>query len=130
LLLFFSFLEIILSLLCFWPLSTRHHVTIFKANPALLHDFREGKRAALEAVYWRYINLVASVARRGASHLCSGAGSLLLDEQRDLIQETFARAFQERTRLAYNGIDEYRPYLLAICRNSLMDLFRKRLRQR
>ena len=40
------------------------------------------------------------------------------------MQETFARAFTEKARGAYNGIDPYRPYLMRIAKNLLIDRFR------
>jgi RNA polymerase sigma factor (sigma-70 family) len=45
------------------------------------------------------------------------------------VQETFARAFAARARTAYNGIDPYRPYLMRIAKNLLIDRFRASAKQ-
>lgn len=103
-------------------------MTIFRGKPELLREFREGGRSALQAVYWEYIDLVAAVVRRGTSSLC-GSRRIDFDEERDLVQETFARAFHERARLSYDGLGDYRAYLLAVCRNTVVDAFRKRGRE-
>lgn len=41
------------------------------------------------------------------------------------VQETFIRAFQPRARDAYDGFRPFRPYLLRIARNLLVDRARK-----
>jgi RNA polymerase sigma-70 factor (ECF subfamily) len=94
-------------------------VTIFAERAGLLPRFRRGERAALEEVYFAYIDLVAFVVRQ-SFHGAHAA---------DLIQETFARAFAERARLAYDGLRPYRPFLLTICRNLVVDDGRKRGRE-
>jgi len=89
---------------------------IFAEKPELLRRFRAGERAALETVYWEYVDLIGFVARRGSGRA---------DVADDLVQETFARAFAERARLAYDGLRPYKPYLLTICRNLLADWAQK-----
>jgi RNA polymerase sigma-70 factor (ECF subfamily) len=93
-------------------------VSIFFDHPELLRPFRDGERPALERVYFGYVDVVGAIVRRGVS-FSSGAhvaGTTHADGA-DLIQETFVRAFEERARLAYDGLRPYRPYLLTICRN-------------
>jgi len=51
------------------------------------------------------------------------------DAERDIVQETFARAFSDKARTAYNGIDPYRPYLMRIAKNLLIDRFRASSKQ-
>lgn len=94
-------------------------MTIFVERPGLLPRFRRGERAALEEVYFAYVDLVAHVVRQ-SFHGAHAA---------DLIQETFARAFAERARLAYDGLRTYKPFLLTICRNLVVDEARKRGRE-
>jgi RNA polymerase sigma factor (sigma-70 family) len=107
-------------------------VTIFRDNADfdLLRDFRQGKPSALEQVYWEYVDLVAYVVRRGTVSTPGtdfpGTWSI---EHSDLVQETFARAFTEEARLAYDGIRRYQSYLLTICRNLLVDVARKKGRE-
>jgi RNA polymerase sigma factor (sigma-70 family) len=103
---------------------------IFADKPELLRAFRAGDTAALEAVYWAYVDAVAHVVRRGAA-LASDAHvrGAPVEDWGDLVQETFTRAFAERARLAYDGLRPYRPYLLTICRNLLADWMRRRGRE-
>jgi RNA polymerase sigma factor (sigma-70 family) len=102
-------------------------VTIFANDRALLDRFRRGDRAALAAVYERYVDDVATLARRGftiesSGHVyVRGAGR---DGEYEITQETFARAFAEKARLAYDGLQPYRPYLLRITKNLMIDRFR------
>jgi RNA polymerase sigma-70 factor, ECF subfamily len=102
-------------------------MTIFANDRALLDRFRHGDRAALAAVYERYVDDVATLARRGftiesSGHVyVRGAGR---DGEYELVQETFARAFTEKARLAYDGLQPYRPYLLRITKNLMIDRFR------
>src|SRR5258706_11892085 len=94
-------------------------VTLFRDRPALLDAFYRGDGPALEDVYWGYVDLVEGIARHGFLVLRSGqrvhgAGR---DEIADLVQETFARAFGDRARRAYDGQRPYGPYLATIARN-------------
>ncbi|HEX7480208.1 MAG TPA: sigma-70 family RNA polymerase sigma factor [Polyangiales bacterium] len=50
-------------------------------------------------------------------------------ERRDGVQEVFVRAFEERARLAYDGLRPYKPYLLRIARNLRIDQLRASGRQ-
>lgn len=105
-------------------------MAIFHLNSALLRPFRAGNAAALEAVYWHYVALVATVVREGAR--VGGDGRVLgapAQMQADLMQETFVRAFAVRARQAYDEKRLYRPYLLTICRNLLVDWARRRGRE-
>lgn len=105
-------------------------MTLFRDRPDLLLAFRRGDRAALEAVYWAYIDRVERLIRAGwrtpAGDLASPPTG---DDIGDLVQETFARAFTERTRLAFDGLREFGPYLATIARNLLVDWARRRGRE-
>jgi RNA polymerase sigma factor (sigma-70 family) len=102
-------------------------VTIFANDRDLLDRFRRGERAALAAVFERYVDEVATLARRGfviesSGHVVvRGAGR---DGEYDLVQETFAKAFAEKARLGYDGVSPYRPYLLRITKNLMIDRYR------
>lgn len=99
---------------------------LFRERPELLLAFRRGDRVALEAVYRRYVRLVETVLRQGTQ---AGGGRVFthdVEVQKDLLQDVFARAFTERARLGFDGIREYRPYLLTLTRNVLIDWARKR----
>lgn len=80
----------------------------------------------METVYWAYVDAVAQVARQGLV-VSSGARvpGVPPDQVGDLVQETFIRAFAPAARDAYDGLRLYRPYLLTIVRNLLVDRARK-----
>lgn len=102
-------------------------MTIFSNNRDLLDRFRRGDRAALAEVYYRYVDEVATLARRGFTIESSGhvyVRGVSGDAEREIVQETFARAFAQKARNAFNGIDPYRPYLMRIAKNLLIDRFR------
>jgi RNA polymerase sigma factor (sigma-70 family) len=107
-------------------------LTIFTNNRALLDRFRRGERSALSEVYYRYVDEVATLARRGFTiesigHVyVRGTGR---DGERELVQETFAKAFSEKARAAFDGLSPYRPYLLRITKNLMIDRFRADKRQ-
>jgi RNA polymerase sigma factor (sigma-70 family) len=102
-------------------------VTIFRDDRPLLERFRRGERAALAAVYERYVDDVATLARRGFTIESSGhvyVRGASRDAERELVQDTFLRAFAESARMAYDGLSPYRPYLLRITKNLMIDRHR------
>jgi RNA polymerase sigma factor (sigma-70 family) len=107
-------------------------VPIFEGNRPLLDAFRRGDRDALTAVYRRYVDDVDVLVRRGFVSEANGhlyvPGVRDVEKERDLVQEVFARAFAETARLAFDGLRPYRPYLLRIAKNLLVDQLRKRKR--
>lgn len=103
-------------------------MTVFAGNRSLLDLFRRGEREALATVYRFYVNAVEAVVRCGFTLEARGAcipGVREPECQRDLVQEVFLRGFAERARLAYDGLSPYRPYLLRIAKNLLIDRGRK-----
>lgn len=102
-------------------------MTMFENNRALLDQFRRGDREALAAVYTRYVDEVATLARRGFTMESSGhvyVRGTGRDGERELVQETFAKAFAVKARTAYDGLHPYRPYLLRITKNLMIDRYR------
>jgi RNA polymerase sigma factor (sigma-70 family) len=102
-------------------------VTIFANDRELLDRFRRGDRAALTAVFEHYVDDVATLARRGFTIESSGhvyVRGATRDGEFELVQETFAKAFAEKARLAYDGLSPYRPYLLRITKNLMIDRYR------
>jgi RNA polymerase sigma factor (sigma-70 family) len=102
-------------------------VTIFANDRDLLDRFRRGERAALAAVFERYVDDVATLARRG--FVIESSGHVVVrgtgrDGEYDLVQETFAKAFATQARLGYDGVSPYRPYLLRITKNLMIDRYR------
>jgi RNA polymerase sigma factor (sigma-70 family) len=107
-------------------------VTIFANNRELLDRFRRGERDALAAVYYRYVDEVATLARRGFTIESSGHAYVRghdADGERELVQDTFAKAFAASARQAYDGVSPYRPYLLRITKNLMIDRYRAAQRQ-
>jgi RNA polymerase sigma factor (sigma-70 family) len=98
---------------------------IFANDHGLLRRFREGEREALGQVYWTYVDRVEGLLRR---RLTQVGGSSPADLE-DLVQEVFIRAFAPDTRLGYDGLRPYTPYLFTIARNTLIDWWRRRGRQ-
>ena len=99
---------------------------LFRERKELLVPFREGDKSALEAVYRRYVRLVETVLREGTRVGQSRVFTNDVEAQKDLVHDVFARAFSVRARMGFDGIREYRPYLLTITRNVLVDWARKR----
>lgn len=79
-------------------------------------------------VYRRHLGVVAralrsaAFRRQGLAHLNSGL------ELENAILEVFARAFEPRARLVYDGIRPYEHFLLGIARNYLLEGTRNRER--
>jgi len=97
------------------------------ADRALLDAFRRGERDALERVYHACVDRVFDLVRHG--FLLEGgtrvSGIAEPGSQRDVIHDVFVKAFAERTRLAYDGLRPFLPYLLRIARNVLVDRWRR-----
>src|SRR5258708_7865029 len=107
-------------------------MTIFANDRELLERFRRGERRALASVFEHYVDAVATLARRGftiesSGHVyVRGAGR---DGEAELTQETFAKAFADKARLAYDGLSPYPPYLLRITKNLMIDRYRAEQKQ-
>jgi RNA polymerase sigma factor (sigma-70 family) len=99
-------------------------MTLLLGNRSLLDAFRRGERAALATVYTHYVQDVAALVRRGFSLSEARVvvpGERDLQRQRDLLQEVFLRAFSEKGRLGYDGVSPFRPWLLRIAKNLMID---------
>jgi RNA polymerase sigma-70 factor (ECF subfamily) len=106
-------------------------LSLFQGKPELLASFRRGERAALESVYLHYFDHIQKLVRYGlhamrANIHVPGPG---MNDVRDLVQETFVRAFAERARRAYDGKRPYGPFLSSIARNLILDHARRRNRE-
>lgn len=107
-------------------------MSVFEGKRDLLDRFRRGDRAALAEVYERYVDDVAMVVRRGFTMESQGMvvpGARDREVEREIVQDTFLRAFTEAARLAYDGLRPYRPYLLRITKNLMIDRLRARARE-
>lgn len=109
--------------------SPRPRMTFFNGRRDRLDAFRLGDRAALAEVFHSYVDDVSQLLRNGfrldARRLVV-RGISDAEREKELVQEVFLRAFAPRARLAYNALLPYRPYLLQISRNLLVDEWRKR----
>lgn len=99
---------------------------IFTDNRELLDGFRRGDKSALLEVYRAYVRDVSRFLMRGfsfesAGRRCSFRGFAGGYEIEAAVQEVFRRAFEERARNSYDGIHPYRPYLLRIARNAVLN---------
>lgn len=106
---------------------------IFAGNRDLLDAFRRGDGDALVRVYEEYFDSVAAITRRGFTIESQGhvyvQGAADPQTHEDLIQEVFVRAFAPKARAAYDGLQPYRPYLLRIGKNLLIDRHRAKKRR-
>jgi RNA polymerase sigma-70 factor (ECF subfamily) len=91
-----------------------------------LRRFREGAPEVLGEVYRAHAEPLARALRaaafrgRGFAHL---RGAL---EVENAVLETFARAFEPRTRMAYDGVRPYAQFLMGISRNVVLEQSRSR----
>lgn len=97
----------------------------------LLQRFRAGEREAMAAVYEHYAASLARYLYSGFSFNSEGRqlrfeGLRQRYELHDVVAETFRRAFEERARLAYDGLKPFEGYLRAIARNLVIDRLRAR----
>jgi RNA polymerase sigma factor (sigma-70 family) len=105
-------------------------MTIFAERPGLLPRFRAGERAALEEVYWRYVERIERLVRHGFT-LAGGTavGGARPEDVADLVHDVFVRAFGERARDGYDGLRPFGPYLATIARHAVVDWARARRRE-
>jgi RNA polymerase sigma factor (sigma-70 family) len=96
-----------------------------RTERSLLDSFRRGDRRALERVYWLYARGVERVIMGHLSH----AGRRSRDDLREVLHDTFVRAFSPEARAAYDGIRDYAPYLNVIARNAALRWIGKRARE-
>ena len=101
---------------------------VFAGKPELLVRFRQGDTAALETVYWAYVDRMARVVQAVANTISAVRGERVRfgsAELGDLVQEVFVRAFSPASRRRYDCSRPYGPYLGQIARNVVVDHWRK-----
>lgn len=96
---------------------------------ALLERFRAGDPEAMAVVFQHYSDDLTRYLCAGFTFDSGGrplrfAGLRERFELHDVLAETFRRAFEERARLAYDGIAPYEVYLKRIARNLVIDRLR------
>jgi DNA-directed RNA polymerase specialized sigma24 family protein len=76
--------------------------------------FRRGERWAMDAVYRWYVPLIYTVVSRGFGNFRGFWDPVAKD---DAVQAIFAAAFEERVRLAYDGVHDYARFLRGLAQN-------------
>lgn len=95
---------------------------LLRDDPRLREAFRAGERWAMQAVYEHYLPLVGTIVCRGSG----GFRGFFDPAQRDdALQTVFVRAFEDRTRHAYNGVDPYSSFLRGVAQNVCRQLLDK-----
>jgi len=103
---------------------------LFLQDRGLLDAFRRGDRPALEKVYLHYGKAVYALLKNGFSFSAQGRwqrfrGCASAHDAEELMQEIFRKAFEERARMAYDGLRPYGAYLSTIARNHVLDELRR-----
>lgn len=103
-------------------------MVLLEKKPVLLAAFRRGERYALEEVYRAYVDDVTMLVKRGFVHdrekLFTVRGLNGQSDQFDIVQETFLKAFSQKARMSYDDGSPFRPYLLRIAKNLMIDRHR------
>ena len=76
-------------------------------------------------VYDAYLPLVNTICRHGFGTF---RGFFSPSDRDDAVQGIFAAAFEERTRLAYNGLDAYGSFLRGVARNVIRKMLESQTR--
>lgn len=87
--------------------------------------FRRGERWAMEQAYHHYLPLVRAIVTHGFGGFRGFADPL---DREDATQTIFAAAFEERTRLRYDGLQPYTPFLRGLAHNVVRQMLAKRTR--
>lgn len=100
-------------------------------DPDLLAAFRRGDKAAMEIVYRHYVKGLGHFLQKGFSFRSADRffyfkGYRAAFDLHNAVQEVFRRAFEEKARLSYNGVNSYSNWILAIARNMVINGFRDR----
>lgn len=117
-----------LGLVC---LKARPPRMFLAKNKELLAAFKRGDRDALDTVYRHYAPGVTAFLRKGFTFR-SGKGHFYFKGMQDpadvkvAVQEVFRRAFEDKARTSYNGINSFTNWVLAIARNMVINRFRNR----
>ena len=95
---------------------------LLRDDAACREAFRRGERWAMEAVYRHYLPLVYAIAGRGFAGFRGFFDAVQRD---DAVQATFAAAFEERARLAYDGVHDYARFLRGLAQNVCRQILEK-----
>jgi RNA polymerase sigma factor (sigma-70 family) len=99
-------------------------------DPKLLDDYRAGRAAAFTRIYEHYHRdvertLIAGFPLQDGERSLRFLGFSRSYELCDAVQDTFVRAFSSAARARYDGTSPFRPYLLQMARNVVIDRHRR-----
>ena len=85
----------------------------------------------MERVYLHYVKGIGHFLQKGFSFRSQDKffffkGYKSTFDLHNAVQEVFRRAFEERARLSYNGVNSYSNWILAIARNMVINQFRNK----
>ncbi len=109
-------------------------MTWLAQNQERLARYRAGDRATLAEVYEHYAPGLAKSLRLGFTARCPGGPKtfslrLTAFDVDDVVQESFIRAMSPTARKSFDGSRSFSAYLSGVCRNVLIDRFRKTSRE-
>jgi RNA polymerase sigma factor (sigma-70 family) len=104
-------------------------MTIFAGDHDLLRRFKAGDRAALGTVYWHYIGAVDAMLRSSLGATGRTWDLPACADVADIAQEVFVKAFADGARRTYDPERAYKPFLMSIARNTLIDYLRGKARE-
>lgn len=99
-------------------------------NPQLLARFKAGEKDVLTDLYRAHVRAVSELLQKGfgfssGKELVRFSGFHDPHKLQEMVQESFIRAFRQSSRDAYDGKRPYRPFLITIARNLVIDSFRR-----
>jgi RNA polymerase sigma factor (sigma-70 family) len=102
-----------------------------KDNDRLAEAYRQGDREVLGQLYRAWRDDVEAMLRGGFTFTSDGRTVRFqgYDEPfrlQEALQDAFIHAFKERVRQNYDPSRSFRPYLMTVIRNHLIDKFRRR----
>lgn len=102
-----------------------------KGNEELAEQFRRGDREVLSRLYESYHDDIEQMLRGGFTFTSDGEtirfqGFHEPFRLQEAVQDAFIHAFRERVRHGYDPSRSYRPYLMTVVRNHMLDRFRRR----
>lgn len=102
-----------------------------EGNPEQVAAFRRGDRDVLADLYRAHVDEVRRVLRHGFTFTSRGEtvrfrGFHEPFRLQEVLQESFIHAFRDKARNAYDESKPYRPFLITIVRNYVIDRYRKK----
>lgn len=101
-----------------------------KGDEERIEAFRRGDREILRELYEAYCDEVEQMLRGGFTFTSDGETVRFqgVDEPfrlREMVQDAFLHAFRDRVRNNYDPSRSFRPYLMTVIRNHMIDRFRR-----